>query len=139
VAYLGHIISVEGVAMDGAKITAVREWPTPHSARDLRGFLSLAGYYMKFIKDFGVIAAPLTRLLRRDAFVWDDEATTTFQALKEALTTGPVLQMPDFNKLFMVDCDVSVTGFDAVLHQGGEAPSVLQSALRSPSSQARGL
>jgi hypothetical protein len=104
--------------MDDAKITAVREWPTPHSAHDLRGFLGLAGYYRKFIKDFGVIAAPLTRLLRRDVFVWDDEATTAFQTPKEALTTGPVLQMPDFNKLFMVDCDASGTGFGAVLHQG---------------------
>jgi hypothetical protein len=102
--------------MDDAKITAVREWPTPLSARDLRDFLGLVGYYRKFIKDFDVIAAPLTRLLRRDAFVWDDEATTAFQALKEALTTGPVLQMPDFNKLFMVDCDASDTGFGAVLH-----------------------
>ena len=78
VAYLGHIISVEGVAMDGAKITVVREWPTPHSAHDLRGFLGLVGYYRKFIKDFSVIASPLTRLLRRDTFVWDDEATTVF-------------------------------------------------------------
>jgi hypothetical protein len=118
VADLGHIISAEGVAMDDAKITAVREWPTPHSARDLRDFLGLVSYYRKFIKDFDVIAAPLTRLLRRDAFVWDDEATTTFQALKEALTTGPVLQMPDFNKLFMVGCDASGTGFGPVLHQG---------------------
>jgi hypothetical protein len=104
--------------MDDAKITAVREWPTPHSAHDLRGFHRLVGYYKKFIKDFGVIAAPLTRLLRCDAFVWDNEATTAFQALKEALTTGPILQMPDFNKLFMVDCDASGTGFDVVLHQG---------------------
>jgi hypothetical protein len=118
VAYLGHIISAEGVAMDNAKITAVHEWPAPHSARDLWGFLGLAGYYKKFIKDFGVIAVPLTRLLRRDAFVWDDEETIAFQALKEALTMGPVLQMPDFNKLFMVDCDASSIGFGAVLHQG---------------------
>jgi hypothetical protein len=54
VAYLGHITSVEGVAMDSAKIAAVRAWSTPHSAYDLRGFLSLASYY---IKDLSVIAA----------------------------------------------------------------------------------
>jgi hypothetical protein len=103
---LGHVISKDGVAMDVAKVAAVTSWPTPRSARGLRGFLGLAGYYRKFIRDFGLIAAPLTRLLRRDAF----------QALKRALTTGPVLQMPDFDKDFMVDCDASGVGFGAVLH-----------------------
>lgn len=118
VAYLGHVISEEGVAIDTAKVVAVSTWPTPSSARGLHGFLGLAGYYRKFIRDFGTIAAPLTRLLRRDAFTWDEEATAAFQALKTALTSGPVLQMPDFDKCFTVDCDASGVGFGAVLHQG---------------------
>ena len=80
VAYLGHVISSRGVAMDVDKVAAVAAWPTPRSARGLRGFLGLAGYYRKFIRDFGLIAAPLTRLLWRDAFIWDDDATTTFEA-----------------------------------------------------------
>jgi hypothetical protein len=104
--------------MDAAKVEAVSSWPAPHSARGLRGFLGLAGYYRKFIRDFGVIAAPLTRLLRHDAFAWDDDTQAAFQQLKTALTTGPVLQMPDFEKTFVVDCDASGTGFGAVLHQG---------------------
>jgi hypothetical protein len=53
--------------------------------------LGLAGYYRKYIRDFGLITAPLTCLLRRDAFSWDEEATTAFAALKRALMTGPVL------------------------------------------------
>jgi hypothetical protein len=56
------------------------------------------------------------RLLRQDAFAWDDDATAAFHALKHALTTGPVLQMPDFTKLFVFDCDASGAGFSAVLH-----------------------
>ncbi|XP_073352309.1 uncharacterized protein [Aegilops tauschii subsp. strangulata] len=118
VAYLGHVISADGVAMDADKVAAVAAWPTPHSPRALRGFLGLAGYYRKFIREFGLIVSPLTRLLRRDAFAWDEEATTAFEALKGALTTGPVLQMPDFDRPFVVDCDASGAGFDAVLHQG---------------------
>jgi hypothetical protein len=117
VAYLGHVISEGGVAMDAEKVAAVAAWPQPRSARGLRGFLGLAGYYRKFIREFGLIAAPLTRLLRRDAFTWDDDAEAAFEALKGALTSGPVLQMPDFSKPFVVDCDASGVGFVTVLHQ----------------------
>ncbi|XP_020200029.1 uncharacterized protein [Aegilops tauschii subsp. strangulata] len=118
VAYLGHVISAERVAMDADKVAVVVAWPTPHSPRALRGFLGLAGYYRKFIREFGLIASPLTRLLRRDAFAWDEEATVAFEALKGALMTGPVLQMSDFDRPFVVDCDASSAGFGAILHRG---------------------
>jgi transposase InsO family protein len=118
VAYLGHVISADGVAMDSDKVAAVAAWPVPRSPRGVRGFLGLAGYYRKFIKDFGSIAAPLTRLLRKEAFVWDTEAAEAFERLKRALSSAPVLQMPDFERQFVVDCDASGTGFGAVLHQG---------------------
>ncbi|CAN6308396.1 unnamed protein product [Urochloa humidicola] len=118
VAYLGHVISNGGVAMDPSKIDAVNTWPVPRTLRALRGFLGLTGYYRKFITNYGVIAAPLTALLKKEAFRWSEDATTTFNNLKAALTTGPVLQLPDFTKEFIVDCDASGSGFGAVLHQG---------------------
>jgi hypothetical protein len=118
VAYLGHVISANGVAMDDDKVEAVASWPEPRSVRGVRGFLGLAGYYRKFIRDFGSIAAPLTRLLRKEAFAWTPEVAEAFTALKRALSTGPVLQMPDFSRQFIVDCDASGTGFGVVLHQG---------------------
>ena len=89
----------------------------PQSARGLQGCLGLAGYYRKFICDFGTIGAPLMCLLQKDAFTWSAEADQAFQALKGALSTGPMLQMPDFDKQFVVDCDASGVGFGAVLHQ----------------------
>jgi hypothetical protein len=118
VAYLGHIISATGVAIDPDKVFAVETWPLPNSLRALRGFLGLTGYYRKFIAGYGTIAAPLTALLKRESFHWTPEAAEAFTLLKQALITAPFLQMPDFTRRFIVDCGASGVGFGAVLHQG---------------------
>jgi hypothetical protein len=118
VAYLGHVISADGVAMDRHKVQAVLDWPLPKSARAVRGFLGLAGYYRRFIRDFGARAAPLTALLTKEGFKWTDATTTAFRELQRALTTTPVLQLPAFDREFVVECDASGSGFGAVLHQG---------------------
>jgi len=103
--------------MDSAKVEAVTSWPQPQAPRGLRGFLGLAGYYRKFIKGFGVIATPLTKLLKKEGFQWSPKANKAFEALKRALSIAPVLQLPNFANSFIVDSDASGSGFGAVLHQ----------------------
>ena len=117
VSYLDHIISEQGVAMDPAKVQAVLDWPVPRSARAVRGFLGLAGYYRRFVLNYGAIAAPLTALLKKDGFSWSEEAAAAFTALKAAVTSTPVLALPDFTRPFIVECDASTHGFGAVLLQ----------------------
>jgi hypothetical protein len=81
IAYLGHIISADGVVMDKQKVQAILDWPLQKIVQAVRAFLSLAGYYRRFIKDYGTIAAPLTQLLRKDCLCWSEAADTAFRAL----------------------------------------------------------
>jgi hypothetical protein len=131
ISYLRHVISGQEVAMDTTKVEVVQNWPQPKSVRGLRGFLGLAGYYRRFIANFGVIARPLTQLLKKEGFTWTMPATEAFEELKKSLTTAPVLQLPDFDKSFIVDCDASGSGFGAVLHQQ-EGPIAFYSRAIAP-------
>jgi hypothetical protein len=103
--------------MDPAKVKAILDCPTPRSARAIHGFLGLVGYYRKFVHNYNIVATPLTALLKKDGYSWDDEAVAAFAALKTAVTTAPVLAMPNFTMLFIIECDASSHGFGAVLVQ----------------------
>ncbi|XP_072084589.1 uncharacterized protein [Arachis hypogaea] len=83
------------------------EWKRPTSVTEIRSFLGLAGYYRRFIKGFLQIALPLTKLTRKDApLFWTLECEESFQALKQKLTTTPVLVLPELTEPFEVYSNV---------------------------------
>lgn len=128
--YLGHVISEQGVATDPNKIRAVNQWPVPASVKELRSFLGLAGYYHRFVRNFGLITRPLNDLLKKGAiFSWTTVHDQAFLAIKQALTSGPVLALPDFSKPFCVETDASGSGIGAVLTQAGHPLAYLSKSL----------
>jgi hypothetical protein len=130
VEYLGHIVTAQGVCADPGKIQAMVDWPFPKNIKGLRGFLGLTGYYRKFIKGHGTIAAPLTAMLKKDSYVWSEPAQQAFQALKDAVTRAPFLALPNFSQPFVIECDASGVCIWAVLMQGRQLVAYLSKAFK---------
>uniref|UniRef100_A0A2H8THY5 RNA-directed DNA polymerase n=1 Tax=Melanaphis sacchari TaxID=742174 RepID=A0A2H8THY5_9HEMI len=117
--YLGHVISENGIKPDEKKVKSVLEFPKPKTVKDIKSFLGLSGYYRKFIDSYSAIAKPLTNLLKKDIkFVWSEECQKSFDKLKAALCSKPILKYPDFTKPFILTTDASNKALGAILSQG---------------------
>lgn len=123
VKYLGHIISAEGISPDPAKIDVVQKWPVPTGVEQLRSFLGLATYFKKFVPRFAELAHALHVLLRKDCpWRWTCAQQASFDAIKLALTSPPVLARPDFTPDapgFEIHADASIIALGAILMQVG--------------------
>ncbi|KAK3530522.1 hypothetical protein QTP86_027886, partial [Hemibagrus guttatus] len=119
VTFLGYIISPRGAEMDTNKVRAVSEWPAPSTIKELQRFLGFTNFYWRFIRNYSLVAAPLTSLLRGKPkkLNWTDQARADFQQLKDCFTTAPILCHPDPDRLFVVEVDASSSGLRAVLSQ----------------------
>ena len=118
VTFLGHVVGRFGLKPDPKKVEVVRAWQVPTNVREVRQFLGLANYLRKFMQGYSSMAAPLIELTRQDvAWQWGPPQQAAFESIKYALTTAPVLRLPDFNLPFEVVVDASLNGTGAVLMQ----------------------
>lgn len=118
-AYLGHIISKDGIKPNPDKITAIQNYPLPRTSKDIKRFLGLLGYYRKFIPDFAKLTKPMTQCLKKGSkIIFSDDYMNCFEKCKTLLTNDPILQYPDFSKDFILTTDASNVAIGAVLSQG---------------------
>ncbi|GKG29310.1 putative reverse transcriptase domain-containing protein, partial [Tanacetum coccineum] len=108
----------EGIHVDPMKIKAIKDWASPKTPTEIRQFLGLAGYYRRFIEGFLKIARPMTKLTQKSVkFEWGEKAEAAFQLLKQKLCSVSILALPKGSENFVVYCDASHKGLDAVLMQ----------------------
>jgi len=131
---LGHIVSAKGIEVDKAKIDVIQNLPYPSSVKSIRSFLGHAGFCRRFIKDFSKITVPMCRLLQQDiTFHFDESCKEAFDKLKNALTSTPILQPPNWDLPFELMCDASDIAVGAVLGQReGKVPHVIYYASPPP-------
>ena len=123
--YPGHVVLAHGVSVNPAKTRAVAEYPRPGDVHQLRSFLGMCNYFRKFVRGHAQMVKPLTDMMKKGvnfAATWDQSANDAFGNIKKALTTTPVLRLPDWRseKPFHLYCDASYNGVGGVLLQQGQ-------------------
>ena len=140
VLFLGHVLSAEGISANPEKVEKVKTWPVPKNTKEVQSFLGLASYYRQFIPHFAKkawclheLVGPTANKPKRKArtkenkiaqtkprvkpFGWMRKHQEAFDALKEALSTSPVLGYPKFTREFIVKTDASLSGLSTILSQ----------------------
>jgi hypothetical protein len=104
--------------MDPVKLTAVKNWPTPKTVKDIQKFLGFCNFYRHFVKAYSELARPLFDLTKKgEPFIWTDHHDQSFTGLQDALTSSPVLLLLDYGKPFTVYTDASDYATSAILEQ----------------------
>lgn len=136
-----HDLSPEGVGPMNSLVTSVKKFVRPEEASAVKRFVHMAGYYRRFVPNFGSLMAPLTRLLRKsEAWKWTDEQESAFEHVKSLLSERPLLVYPNFTQPFTLETDASVIGLGscpkpitlASVHGTGLQPVAYASKVNDP-------
>nr|GEW41890.1 putative reverse transcriptase domain-containing protein [Tanacetum cinerariifolium] len=118
VEFLGHVNDSRGIHVDPAKIESIKDWASPKTPTNICQFLSLTGYYCRFIEGFSKIAKSMTKLSQKVIkFDWGKKEENAFQLIKQKLCSTLILALPKGSEDFMVYCDASHKGLGAALMQ----------------------
>jgi hypothetical protein len=117
--YLGYLLSPDGLTMSNEKLQAIVDWLEPQKVKDIQSFLGFANFYRRFIYNYSDIVVPLTQLTRKDApWNFSDECWKSFETLKKAFTTAPILThwMPNVPLIVETDAsDYAITGILSIV------------------------
>ncbi|XP_075724095.1 uncharacterized protein LOC142766130 [Rhipicephalus microplus] len=120
VRYLGHVFTTQGLSLEPDRVQVILDMPAPSNSKELKVFLGTMNYVQRFIPRMSVLTAPLRTLLRKKiAWVWTEKEQCSFNELRQALVTAPVLAYFDPKKPVTLSVDASHMGVGAVLIQAG--------------------
>ncbi len=115
--------------MQTRHIEAIKEWPPPTSIKEVQQFLGLANYYRRFIRGYARIVQPISHLIRRHIFKWEDDQIKAFKDAREALTSAPLLRNANATAEFVLSTDSSKYAVGATLEQEGHPIEFLSHGL----------
>ena len=119
--FLGVIVGRYSIRMDPKKVQTIRDWKTPTCLTDVQAFIGFGNFYRRFVRDFSKIIAPMVNLTRKDVkFQWDLHCEESFNRLKEAFTSAPILAPFDWEKEIILETDASDYVSAGVLSQYGD-------------------
>lgn len=117
--YLGHIVGGDSVHIDPKNIQDMKDWRQSTTLKRLIGYWGFIGYYRKMFFNYGKIARPLTILLKRNYFSWDDSMEKSIISLNNSMCLNPILVVPNFTEPFVLECDTLGIGLGVVLTKQG--------------------
>ena len=125
--YPGHLISEGCIQLLLEKVTAVQKLKEPSNIDKLFHFLSLTGYYRKFIPLFTNVTEPLNKLLKKDTkFQLSQQYQAAFEHHEKVLCRETILQCPHMEKLYTLFTDTSHYTYSGILTQAVESPEDLR-------------